>query len=387
MDENNGLAVEQVNIKLTKSMTSSGISNESRLAALWQSLYTENKVSSAQMPESYHIPWYIALMQASAAWVAALFLLVFIIAAAEMNFFRIEGHFIIYIGLGYLGIGLGLYLLASKQIFTQQFAFASCLSGVLGVGWGLYDVVGYGYSVTWYLTMAGILLLLWGLVAHGVAQFVFAFCFGWCLISIAAAKISLLALSPSVLVLIVSVLLLNLNWFGRHYQRGRMMVYAFVLALLNVQSISIFNIYPFFNTSFDPWWPMWWFSLVHVSIIFLIGSFLLVSIYRERQQSLISLSALACFIGLIFISGLSLYMQGLSTAILLILLGHYCNEPWLKGIGIVSALLFVSGYYYSLDITLLLKSSYLAGLGGVLLVARLVMWRLFPANKYAKGAV
>ncbi|MBP6519717.1 DUF4401 domain-containing protein, partial [Shewanella sp.] len=43
-----------------------------------------------------------------------------------------------------------------------------------------------------------------------------------------------------------------------------------------------------------------------------------------------------------------------------------------------------SGYYYSLETTLLLKSGYLMGLGALLLVARLVMWRLFPADENAK---
>lgn len=37
-----------------------------------------------------------------------------------------------------------------------------------------------------------------------------------------------------------------------------------------------------------------------------------------------------CVLGLVLITALSLPMQGLSTAVWLILLGHYANESWLK---------------------------------------------------------
>lgn len=91
---------------------------------------------------------------------------------------------------------------------------------------------------------------------------------------------------------------------------------------------------------------------------------------------------IVCVLGLVLISALSLPMQGLSTAVLLILLGHYGHEAWLKGMGIASGLVFAAGYYYSLETTLMLKSLYLMGLGGVLIIARLLMWRFFPSRKY-----
>lgn len=388
MNENNKLTVEsQTDTRLAQNLTPSDIpcKAQARLAVLWQTLYAENKVSSPQAPESYHIPWYIAGMQAVAAWIAALFLLGFIVSLFRMTIFQVRGLFPLCIGLIYLVISLGLYFSAHKKIFIQQFAFASCLSGVLGVGWGLHDLFG-DFKLVWYLSMAGVLLLLWRLIPHQIAQFVFAFCLSWCFISI-ALKIDLLGLSPSVFVLIVSLLLLNLNQFGRHYQRGRMLIYGFALTLLTVQLSHVFGSNYFFDRLFIQLQSTWWFIAVQLLTIFLIGNFLLVSIYRDRHQSLTSLSAQACFMGLIFISALSIPMQGLSTAILFILLGYYCNELWLKGIGIISALLFVSGYYYSLETTLLLKSGYLMGLGAILLLARVAVWQLFPVNENAKEDV
>lgn len=366
-------------------------SGESRLISqtsqqLWQSLYSEGLVSSPILPESHDMPWYIGLMQAFAAWIAAWFLLGFMTSLLGTIFQRVEADVALFIGLAYLALGLGLYFAAPQRTFIQQFAFAASLSGSLGVAWGGFELLGDEFNVTWYLSMAGLFLLLWRLLRHGLAQFVFAFCLSWCVVGL-MAKLGLLNLSPSLFAFIISVVLLNINRLGRHYQRARMLCYGFVLTLLNIQLLHAFSMDNLFDELFSPWQQSLRFTLIHLSIIFAICGSLLVMIFRERQQSLISPAALGCVICLILIGVLSLPMQGLATAILLILLGHYCNEPWLKGMGMVSALLFVSGYYYSLETTLLLKSAYLMGLGALLLVARMLMWRLFPANENAKETV
>ncbi|MCL1090490.1 DUF4401 domain-containing protein [Shewanella profunda] len=359
---------------------------ESSSAKLWQALYVEGKVSSPQMPESHDMPWYVAAMQAFAAWIAAWFLLGFMASLLDAIFERVEGYFALFIGLTYLGIGVGLYFLPRQQTFVQQFAFAASLSGLLGVAWGLFDLLGNDFSLAWYFCMGIILLCLWGLITHGLAQLVFAFCLSWCVIGV-MAKLHLLNLSQSIFALLISLLILNINQLGRHYRRVRMLTYGFALTLLSVQLIHAFSMDNVFEEWFSPWRETLWLTLTHLLIIFAICSFLLVSIFRERQQSLTSLAALGCAMGLVLVSGLSLPMQGLSTAILLILLGHYSNELWLKWMGIASAILFVSGYYYSLETTLMLKSWYLMGLGALLLMARIGMWQLFPENQNAKESL
>ncbi|MGI2202942.1 DUF4401 domain-containing protein [Shewanella oncorhynchi] len=387
MSNNNGLQdSEMITRPCTDSVTSIDASSELSLIKHWQALYAEGNVSAAQMPEDHDIPWYIATMQAFAAWIAALFLLSFMMAVFGAIFEHVEEDVILFIGLTYLALGIGLYFLPRQQIFIEQFAFAACLSGLISVAWGLFDLINNDFSLTWYLCMAGITLVLWGLIAHGLAQFVFAFCLSWCVIGL-MAKFELLNFSPSLFTVVISLVLLNINQFGRHYRRARMLIYGFALALLSLQLMHAFSMDSIFEALFSPWQQSLWLTVTHLLIIFAICGFLLVTILRERHQSLSSPAALGCVIGLVIVSGLSLPMQGLSTAILLILLGHYCNESWLKGMGMVSALLFVSGYYYSLETTLLLKSGYLMGLGALLLVTRLVMWRLFPANENAKETV
>ena len=113
---------------------------------------------------------------------------------------------------------------------------------------------------------------------------------------------------------------------------------------------------------------------------------LLISVFSQTPTiTQLMAAAIGCFLSLMVISGFIFTHAGIIDGYPIDSAWPYCNEPWLKGMGIVSALLFVSGYYYSLETTLLLKSAYLMGLGALLLVARMLMWRLFPANENAKG--
>lgn len=54
-----------------ESLQTSGVSE---VQTLWQSLYAKGAVNTPELPESQDMPWYIALMQAGAAWIAAWFL-------------------------------------------------------------------------------------------------------------------------------------------------------------------------------------------------------------------------------------------------------------------------------------------------------------------------
>ncbi len=158
-----------------------------------------------------------------------------------------------------------------------------------------------------------------------------------------------------------------------------MLVYGAASLLLSIQLIHVFSMDRIFEALFISGWQSGM-AVSHLLVVFTLCGFLLVSLFNQWQISLIAPSGLFAFLGLVLITALSLPMQGLSTAVWLILLGHYANESWLKGMGIASGLVFAGGYYYSLETTLMLKSLYLMGLGLLLLAARLVMWRYFPIS-------
>lgn len=346
---------------------------------LWEMLYAQGKVNSAEPPESNELPWYLALMQAFAAWIAAWFLLGFMVSVFYALWERLEGGAALFTGASYLGLGLALYWGGRQQHFLQQFAFASCLSGAMAFGWGLFDLLGYEFSLIWYLCMSALFLLLWGIIKHAVAQWVFAFSLLACLTGL-LAEWHLLNLTPTLLVLLLSVVLLNLHRTGYHYQRARMLVFGAATLLLTIQLMHAFSMDRIFEELFVSSWESGM-TAIHLIIVFSICGFLIFSLFKQWHTQTTSPAVLFTFLGLVLVTALSLPMQGLSTAVLLILLGHYTHEVWLKGIGIGSGLVFVSGYYYSLETTLMLKSLYLMGLGLLLLCARVIMWRYFPMTE------
>ncbi|MEJ6522470.1 DUF4401 domain-containing protein [Shewanella bicestrii] len=355
------------------------ISEISAPQSLWESLYAKGAVNTPELPESQDMPWYIALMQAGAAWIAAWFLLGFMVSLFDSLWGRFEGGTALFIGGSYLGLGLALYWGGRQQHFLQQFAFASCLSGTLALAWGLFDLLGDTFNLAWYLSMAALFLLLWGIIKHAVAQWVFAFGCSVCVTGL-LAEWHLLSLTPTLWLLLSSIMLLNLHRTGHHYQRARMWIFATSANLLTIQLMHVFSL----DSEFSQLYAVDWQSgitAVHLLVVFAICSFLLLSLCKQWQTPFTHPAILFALLGLVFIAALSFPMQGLSTAVLLILLGHYGHEAWLKGMGIVSGLVFAAGYYYSLETTLMLKSLYLMGLGGVLIIARLLMWRFFPTTQ------
>lgn len=354
-------------------------SGVSAAQTLWDSLYAQGAVNSAELPESQDMPWYIALMQAGAAWIAAWFLLGFMVSLFDSLLGRFEGGTALFIGGSYLGLGLALYWGGRQQHFLQQFAFASCLSGTLALAWGLFDLLGDTFNLAWYLSMAALFLLLCGIIKHAVAQWVFAFSCSVCVTGL-LAEWHLLSLTPTLWLLLSSIMLFNLHHTGHHYQRARMWIFATSANLLTIQLMYVFSLDREFSQLYAVGWQSG-ITALHLLVVFAICSFLLLSLCKQWQFPFTHPAILFAFLGLVLISALSLPMQGLSTAVLLILLGHYGHEAWLKGMGIASGLVFAAGYYYSLETTLMLKSLYLMGLGGVLLVARLLMWRFFPITQ------
>jgi len=67
---------------------------------------------------------------------------------------------------------------------------------------------------------------------------------------------------------------------------------------------------------------------------------------------------------------------------MIVLLGFANGNRVLVGLGIASLLFYVSGYYYLLDATLLVKSGVLAATGAVLIAARwLVLNVVMPKER------
>ena len=86
------------------------------------------------------------------------------------------------------------------------------------------------------------------------------------------------------------------------------------------------------------------------------------------------------------LSAVSMEASGMTTAMVIMLLGFAGGNRTLLGLGIAWLLFFISAYYYQLDATLLAKAQTLFIAGLVLLAARWVMLRIAPGQGEAEHA-
>lgn len=358
-----------------------------RAASLWSFLAEQGLVSQSQAPESTSSPWYMVVMQAFFAWVSAGFLLGFVALFFEAFFSDINSTNLLIVGVLYLAFGVGLY--SSRQCqqhsqrpssseFISQFAFAMTLTGMLVVAWGLYDVFDDD-SVLWYAMLATLSFVLWLWVKDSFAQLGFAFIA--CALVIGGLNKGLAVDVVPALFICAStglLLLLHTSTSGigvTHYRRVRHLAYTLIVSLYLVQWLHSFGLYHEFADVMQIGPYALWGEGLNILLVLMIGSYLLWVSASQRQVTIFSLSYIACFVALVLLGALSLPMLGLSTAVLYILLAHYCDEPLLKGFSIFSALVFICGYYYSLETTLMYKSLLLMGMGSTLLLARYLLWR------------
>ena len=70
---------------------------------------------------------------------------------------------------------------------------------------------------------------------------------------------------------------------------------------------------------------------------------------------------------------------GITTALLILLVGYAVRNQVLVGIGLLALGGFLSNYYYMMQSTLLVKSMLLVGFGAALIISRLLMQYWLPS--------
>jgi Domain of unknown function (DUF4401) len=111
---------------------------------LWQSLYQENAVSTAQAPTapemSITMPWLGRVLMAILGWVSGLFLIGAL--ALPFSFFtRLPSAFLL-IGTGLLFAAYRLFVAAKQSEFLAQFALAISVAGQCAIVFSLFQLLG-----------------------------------------------------------------------------------------------------------------------------------------------------------------------------------------------------------------------------------------------------
>jgi uncharacterized membrane protein len=362
------------------------MSNIKSYNALWLSLQNKGWVNTDTAPESLLAsPWYIIAAQMLGGWVAALFLLAFVMLGLS-SASDITESFIGFGGVLSLGC-LAYYRLGeNRQEFILQMVFAFSLCGQTMLLFGTFESLESSnetlIAVIYVVTFA----IHWIAIPHKTNQFVAALAMVPSLLAILMINHLSLLLLP-LLVLSLVVIWTQLYRWPQHYQRIRMLGYAVAISLLLANlmlseisdTMELPNVLTALSSSLSDYLAI---IISLLSALWLINQIFnqlhsnansdantdsnQVFIVRPRNKLMVILAAI--LIGL-----LSIVMSGLSAALLMLLLGYFYNERKLVIISVCALLAFIGMYYYSLHIDLFDKSLWLMASGIVLLLLRFAM--------------
>ncbi|MCZ4336896.1 DUF4401 domain-containing protein [Shewanella colwelliana] len=345
---------------------------------LWQSLSNQGLLNGDTLPETaLSVPWYIIGAQMLGGWIAALFLLAFVLASASSVADITES----FISLGtLLCLGCLAYYRfgANRQEFVLQMVFAFSLCGQLMLLWGIYERLNAFDDTLIALIYLLVFALHWLVIPHKINQFVAALCMVPSLLAILVVN------QWTVLVLPLLVVLLMLIWpsvyrWPQHYQRLRVLGYAVGINLLMAnfsmtemgQMMNLPKVLMTFDAVMSQYMAI---TMILLSALWLIGLvFNQLNTHAKSHGAMLARAKFPAVLVAILISLLSIVMSGVSAALLMLLLGYFYNELKLVVLSVCGLVAFIGFYYYSLHMDLFDKSLWLMASGILLLALKFAM--------------
>lgn len=349
---------------------------------LWLRLKEKHLTSSDKIDNELDLsPWYIKTMQGFAGWIAALFMLAFVGSIFGSLFFNDNE---ILLGVGGFGCCIAAFFIFKSKgqaNFYEQLALAVSLCGQFMLAWALFDFFSLRETSAFILLACfqaalallmpnflhrllsswfAMIALFWGLNQQGIFGLDSA---------IAAALFTLIWIKEvswykyqSILVPISFGLAISLVQFSAHFLFRNELTDFFIN-----EDASLLQQYS---------------PLMGRSILALTCIYLVVSILNEQKIKLFSRSGLISLAGITMLLAASMPIAGLSSAILIVMVGFFRQRVTLMALGVIALISFISWYYYNLAETLLVKSIYLFSLGSLLL---LTLWGLSRLTQQTKA--
>jgi uncharacterized membrane protein len=343
-------------------------------AELWARLGAAGLASGEMPREDAPGPWYVRLMLGIAGCIAAAFLIGFIAVGLEFVVQSKPGSVLA----GSLMIASAYVLfLTARSDFSAMFGFAVSLAGQALLAYGLFRLLeGLGRATPW-LVMAAVEAAL----AVAMANYIHRLASAYAAVLLLAGAFALSgagALAPAIAAAAVAYIWLNELRSPRLHATLQPIAYGLTLGLIHVETFNWGGksfVSAFARPNLEDWARPWMGEcLVLATLLVVVWRLLQRAGWAPREpRSLIAL-AIAAAIG-----AASLKAPGVAAGFIIVVLGFANGNRVLWVLGIAALLLYVSGYYYLLDATLLFKAGVLAAAGAVLLGARwLMLKRILP---------
>jgi uncharacterized membrane-anchored protein len=351
---------------------------------LWETLKDQQIVSGdipANTDDALHgsTPWYIALMQGFAGWVAAFFMLGFI--GSVFGFlFRFDNEItLIASGIICCTAAYVLFRTQPKGIFVGQLGLVFSLTGQMMVAWGLFDWASYKSSVVFFL-LAGFQLALTLLMPHFIHRILTCW-FAMIALFWGLNQLGIYGLGAACCCVLFTLVWINENHWKRFQSLWEPVGFGLALALVQFNGHILFSdelLSIYGKQGANVWWAIApWVTSALVAVSF---ALVIKKIFVQYQLSLSSVTGRLVVLGGVLLVASGLIALGTSSALLILLVGFAYQRTSLKVLGLLALLSFLSWYYYSLDTTLLVKSFILVGTGIALLLGQLVMRALLNSR-------
>lgn len=303
-------------------------------------------------------PWYVAGLVGIAGWVAAAFLIVFL---GLINLIDSRSSMLV-IGGAFCLAALGIKYIRHEEIFSSQLAFALSLAGQGLIIGSQFDSSSVFQIVVTVLMVEGLLFLLYPDGLHRLISF-FAIVAA---VAVQMADWSVEAYFPLLVLLLAGAglwiwyqhLPLRASWMGAYFKPLSL---GLPIAALGLCFLQLTNS----GLTDGPWWGA---GLGMGMMLLILGRFVL----QELDLPIFSAAGAIMLIAVVILMVPSYKTPGVMAAMLVLALGFWRKEHILTGIGVAGFGLFISFYYYNLELTLLVKSFVLIGSGAALLICRLI---------------
>ncbi|GLQ30846.1 DUF4401 domain-containing protein [Litoribrevibacter albus] len=336
-------------------------------------------------------PWFVKTLMAFSGWLAALFLMGFISIALE---FIIENMMIsFFTGAGLIALSFSMLAKVererlqhrvSKQEFLEHLALAISLAGQILIGIAIFDFVDDVSdsdvpAIIAFGVLQAILSVIMPNYLHRLLS-AFTAVFFWyfaCVVRNSGLNGVETLLVPAVL-LGVCWVWLNEFRLTQRFPFIQPIAYGATLALVYIKGSLMFSQHSlvWYMRDTEELVVDVWVGELATTLV------LLYAVTRLLQSQAIELSSpksMAAIVGCLLAGAISFESYGISLGVLIILLGFHNSNRLLMAVGVVSMLFYISSYYYFLDVTLLVKSFTLLGIGAVLLSGRWMMLKKWGA--------
>jgi hypothetical protein len=345
-------------------------------AELWQQLTDAGLVDGPLPARSGSAsPWFVRAMLGIAGWIGAIFLLGFV-GVGLAFVFRNEATALL-VGALCCGAAYLVFARTRRNELADQFGLAVSLAGQFLFIYGLHEAVVGSESSLFFLAVA----VFEGALAYWFNSFIHRVWSAFAAATAFSFAINMLVLNGAGTAVIGTALatiwLREDLWATRG---GFWRALGWGLAFSFVQPMSYFSDMERWTQPYDPALQVTW---IIWSKSILLAVVLLYVVYRllERYGApLSSPTGVSSFAVAVITGAAALRAPGIVSSLVIVLLGFASGNRALFGLGIAAMLSYLSYFYYSLHLTLLLKSFALAGTG----VALIAMWGvsrvLFPAR-------